>query len=253
LNPIPIIHIGPPKTASTSLQTAVIPKLDRPYQIGPDWCQALMRGEPYQAPPPLPDLIVSSESLGGFSVLPPGAIAERLAETFKTGRVIFVRRQAIELCYSLYRQRLINFAANLGTFFAAGGTPRRAVTIDNYFDSALATYKSSGIEYFAVISTERIRAAFEPHFEFKVIEYDLIKDEPAALARAFSEACGAPVDVELPPENKSYYGRMETILAAAPPEVPRAIVNQTMDYYVSSRLSRDREDFLRSWPATGRV
>src|SRR4051812_10579020 len=103
----PVLHIGPPKTATTSLQESVIPHLGRPYQVKPDWVRNLTDSPVFASPALLPPgVIISDERIGGFMKFSPDVIAARFAQVFKSAQVIYVARDPVALFYSLYRQTL---------------------------------------------------------------------------------------------------------------------------------------------------
>src|SRR5579872_5536853 len=99
----PLIHIGPPKTGSTSLQKFLIPQLGRPFEIWPAWARALARKKTFDAPAALPkNFILSGEGLGDFVIFPPTVIADRLSHVFSDATVIWVHRNPLDHFYSWY-------------------------------------------------------------------------------------------------------------------------------------------------------
>ena len=98
------IHIGPSKTASTSLQ-AIMPLLGRPYVIGPDWARTLARAPgvlKFKSVTVPPGTIISDQGLGDFDFHPPRVIADRLSQGFGRCTVIYVIRDYRERLKSLY-------------------------------------------------------------------------------------------------------------------------------------------------------
>src|SRR5262249_21138034 len=104
-----ILHIGPPKTASTSLQKHLIPRMGLPYQIKPPWSRQLARDAVFELPE-ISDhnLLLSDEELGHCFSLPAKIVSERLSQIFSAGAVIWIKRNPLEWFISIYRQYLFN-------------------------------------------------------------------------------------------------------------------------------------------------
>jgi hypothetical protein len=99
-----IFHIGPSKTASTSLQ-AIIPTLGRHYDIKPEWMRSLTRktivskGDFPQLPP---GTTVSDEVTGDFVGLTPSVVSDRIFNIFGRSIIVLVHRDPEERIQSLY-------------------------------------------------------------------------------------------------------------------------------------------------------
>src|SRR5579871_2943396 len=147
-----VLHIGPPKTATTSLQESVIPHLGRPYQIKPDWVRSLIRNLQVQVPQDLPfNVIVSDESIGEFGYLPPTETSEKLRSVIGGGRVIYSVRDPLEYFYSLYRQKLVNTVLIQDKTLGLHGRYASPRTADSTFDVFLGFYRDGGRGFFATI------------------------------------------------------------------------------------------------------
>jgi len=246
-----IIHIGPPKTASTALQNAIIPQLGRPFLIKPDWLRPLCHKTDYPTPDISnlpPDIIISDEIIGAFATFSPETVADRLARVFRTATVVFVKRDNVELFYSLYRQILTNVAHVQGKTAAQGKPLTFApVTIDSYFDKNLRSYRGGRHGFFAVIRDDAVRFVFERYFTFRVVEFDLLKTRPSEFVSAFSLACGCKHVAEMPVENKTEESNFVELVNSLPPQVPKS---QLIDCYLS-KLSPDRENYIRNFAMLG--
>lgn len=186
-----MLHIGPPKTATTSLQESIIPFLGRPFQIKPAWVKDVSRKKAFRAAVDVPaGAIVSDERLGSFWTFPPTVIADRLSVLFEKSTIIYTRRSPTELFYSFYRQVLMNSLA-LWPDVANAEQRLRAGSADEFFNHTLTQFQRSGIGFFAMVDVPRVRAAFERYFKFEVIDFDLLKSAPAAFVEAFTVASGS--------------------------------------------------------------
>ncbi len=186
----PVLHIGPSKTASTSLQ-AIIPKLGRPFLIKPVWAKALCR-EPV-APQLMggfrEGLILSAEILGDFEVFPAPVISQRLLDVFGPSIVVFVHRDPEERLRSFHAQFLKN-------------NPGRTDTLEA-FKAWMLKGLPRGLGFFAASDIAAVQKDFHQH-DFRVVDYALLKTDPQAFLRAFCEACEAEMpDVGLPHMNAS--------------------------------------------------
>lgn len=183
---LPVVHIGPSKTASTTLQKQVLPFLGRPYKITPQWLRLLSRSPEFTPPEAstVPDgMIFSAEMVGDFPGCPPAEVARRLMSVLGVCRIVFVEREPIELFASLYQQYLVN-NQNLIT---RGYVP---LTPDALFDHFHAEYVKNGTGIFATINVPAVEEAFYP-CEFVTIPYALLEDDGGAFGSAFALACGA--------------------------------------------------------------
>lgn len=247
----PVIHIGPPKTATTSLQDAVIPYLGRPYQIKPDWAWQLARQPAFEAPAGLaPDVIVSHESLGDFAAFRPEVIAARLGQVFKDAVVVFAQRDPLDLFYSLYRQKLINTVVISGERLAAGAraiVPRRA---DTFFDSELQRFRKDGIGFLAMLKFEANRRIFAERFDVQTLPFELLRSAPDAFVSAFTDVCGGGPTLRLPRANETNVTLMENALSASPLNANPALRERYIDFYRAPVLTDDRAHFIRNWSQT---
>lgn len=245
---IPVVHIGPPKTATTALQEGVIPRLDRPFQIKPQWANDLARKPAFEHPAPLPaNIIISDEALGDFSGFVPQVIVERLAQVFTEARIIFVERDPVDLFYSFYRQRLVNGAVMSTKYLMTKGTVFIADTIDGFFDTEFERFKTRGVGVFAMVASKVNQALFAKRFDVHAIKFDLLQSAPKAFVKAFVDLCGGGPELELPIANQSGSSVIEAALAQSPFQAQPKICQRFRDYYSASLLTPDREDFIRSW------
>ena len=248
----PVIHIGPPKTATSSLQEAVIPHLGRPFQIKPDWMRSLCRDDHF-TPPVLPsNVIVSDERVGGFGRFSPAATAERLAQVFDRGVVVRVRRNPLDLFYSSYRQAIGNAALLLSQttvppgLQTSDGKPLPPNLPDKYFDFHLKQYRAHRCGFFAILDEAGIRRAFEPRFTVASLDFDLLGGDTGAFVSAFTDACGCADTVKpsFVHANRTDAATLEAELDAAPVSLPPALRTLYLNYYRHGRLSPDRADYL---------
>lgn len=244
----PVVHIGPPKTATTSLQDGVIPRLGRPYQIKPDWARALARHQTFHPPKIAGDVIVSDEILGDFATFVPQVIAERLATVFDDAVIVLVRRDPVDLFYSLYRQKLINAISLSASLIANENQVYVPLSTDAFFDAELAKYRKSKTGFFALIQFEKNKADFATRFDVEVIDFAILRSAPAAFARSFVDLCGGGPQVDLPHENSSGDFTIENALAASPLTRWPKLVHRYRDLYKTSVLGAQREGFIRAWP-----
>jgi hypothetical protein len=185
----PILHLGPSKTASTSLQD-IIPLLGRPYIIKPMWARALARLTTIDLPGrgDFPEgVLLSDEGLGDFTYLPPLTIAKRLLTLFGPSIVVYVHRESSERLRSLYNQALTN-GVHYDTFEEFEALQRKAFKAER--------------GHYVTQELDALRVAFAPH-EFRVVQFNLLARDPRAFLKAFCDACGVPVpDVDLPHANR---------------------------------------------------
>ena len=241
----PVIHIGPPKTASTSLQSAVVPFLGRPFLIRPEWTYDLAKGRPFDPGAVPADVLLSDEILGEFFGLRPQAIAESLRRVFRNGGlVIYVSREPVAHLMSYYRQQLVNSLSQLkeGSTPEELGTPS---TLDHYFDVMADIYRKHGTGPFAMMLIGRVRRAFEQHFEFLDLPYDLLTEQPAEFVGRFGAACGTQCNIPLPRENAASGEMFERLLVAASNGVSEKYLAPWRLAYAAPQLSTDRTRFLR--------
>lgn len=247
-----IIHIGPPKTGTTALQETVIPHLGLPFQSKPDWMKALIAAPEFAPPATRPDgVIFSDENLGGFFHFPPDMIAQRLAAVFGSALVLFVRRDPVELFYSLFRQALINtvgFVKKAAPVYRTG-KPEDA---NGFFDKQIAQFQKMHCGFFAIIDADAVRTAFEKHFELQLLDFALLKSDPAGFVARFADACGSSARPILGKVHQSERATMEKVLATLPLDTPAYVRSSYLETYENGRLSPDREDYLLNWPRSGR-
>lgn len=184
-----VIHIGPPKTATTSLQDSVIPLLGRPFQIKPLWARAVSRRSQFPAYVDVPSgAIVSDEGLGSFWKFSPTVIADRLSVLFEKSTVIYTRRDPTEMFYSFYRQTLMNNLAIQRVVTATKGKPLQPVSADAFFDYSSTALREFGTGFFAVIDVPAVQTAFERYFKFEIIDFGLLRSAPDAFVESFAVA-----------------------------------------------------------------
>lgn len=245
----PVAHIGPPKTATTSLQNGIIPNLGRPFQIKPGWAKSLARDQVFVPPRDLPaGLVVSDEALGDFASLPPEVIATRLGEVFDAAVVVMVERDPLEIFYSLYRQKLINGVSTAVKALAATGKYFVPHSANQFFDDELRKFHKRACGFFALIQFKNTCAVFGRRFDVEVIEFDLLRAKPQAFVEAFSAICSCKTDIALPHENKAARTVMETELGGVSETLPDVLRARFLNLYTSSTLTSDREDFIRNRP-----
>jgi hypothetical protein len=192
-----IVHIGPPKTGTTSLQSSIIPRLGLPYQIKPKWSYNLARQEHFETPEIIADhFIVSDETLGEYLIFSPQVICERLALIFKSATIVWVRRDPLKQFYSLYKQGLINTLLKFG---ASGKVPSQSEIMgpDRLFDVLKKQYLRGQSGFFASIDQKLNARAYERHFDFRVLNFDELERSPSAFVATFAEICGKK-DLHLP-------------------------------------------------------
>jgi hypothetical protein len=247
----PIIHMGPPKTATTSLQDGVIPHLGRPYQIKPVWARDLARNPAFEPPRGVADdVIVSDELLGDFAMFPPQVIAGRLERVFSDAVVVLTYRDPLELFYSLFRQRLINGVRGAAMIFAEKKYWPSPNGPNAVFDIELQRFREEGRGFFSMIRFKTNRDIFVKKFDVEVLDFDLLRKKPQTFAGAFAEICGsrkiAPV---LPHANKAESNLMEAALAEYGVATTSELYSHFLGFYNTPTITKDREDFIRSWSA----
>jgi hypothetical protein len=239
----PVIHIGPPKTASTTIQSAIIPQLGRPYAIKTPWTSALAEGR-IENIPALPDnIVVSDERLGQFRDLAPAEIARSLAQVFPHARIIHIARETVDLFYSFYRQSLIN---NVAIAMRPAGKAKLIypATADGFFEASSHQFARSGCGFIAMIRNADIAEAFQRRFDFQSLPFEMLMSEPRRFARTFAHLCGCDLEVDLPSQNASDVGAFETYLKQAADRMPSDLINVYRDYYESSLLSWNNQEKL---------
>lgn len=242
--PKPIVHIGPPKTASTTLQEIVIPHLGRPFQIKPEWTKLLVRVPEIVLPDRQlePDIIISDEALGEFLAFPPEIVSQKISHVIPGAKILFIERSPLELFYSLYRQRLVNMAYGLAKDPALNPKPA-----DRFFQIQEQEHIQFGAGFFSMISVHRIKKAFEKFFEYQSIQYGLLAKSPRQFVAEFAAACGTSLDVELPKLNQASKTAIEQALEGLK-MIPEDRKKLFVDLYENSRLSPERETIIREWP-----
>src|SRR5437016_3291761 len=101
-----VLHVGPNKTGTTSLQS-IIPRLGRPYSIGPDWVKPFCRLPELAHVPQIavaPGTIISAGLIGEFDNLAPDVIAKRILAVFGPSIIIYVHRNPEERMESFYNE-----------------------------------------------------------------------------------------------------------------------------------------------------
>lgn len=242
-----VIHIGPPKTATTSLQASVIPQLGLPFEIKPGWARDIARaGNCVLTPRHDRDIIASEELLGDFEMYPPAALAARLASMFDEATVVFCVREPLELFYSLYRQRIINEIL-LQKQALKEAWRYEPATPAQFLASRWAHFRSSGTGFFAMIDTDAVKAAFARHFTFRTFDFAALHRDPAAFANTFAGLCGRPFSGVLSWENRTTTAKLEDALAQLPPEAPDGLADRYRMFF-ALRLSAECEEFITIGP-----
>jgi hypothetical protein len=241
------IHLGPPKTATTSLQNSVIPHLGLPYEIRPDWTRRVARADIFSgAIRPESDLIVSDELLGDFARFPPEVIADRLATVFRQATVLYAMRDPLELFYSLYRQRLIN-EIGLQAGLILRGKMFYPVNPAEFLAAQWSDCRERGAGFFATVDINRVRAAFERHFCFKTFDLDHLADDAQAFARSFAAACGQPFSATMSWDNETTVAKLETALAQLPASTPDGLADRYRHFFAMP-LTPAFEEFVAIGP-----
>ncbi len=244
-----IIHIGPPKTATTSLQESIIPALGRPYQVKPAWTRNLANEARFDPPRDLPlGVIVSDERLGGYLLNSPETIADRLSQVFADAIVVCVIRDPVELFYSLYRQRLLNGVALQRASLAQFGKLVEPGTADQYFDWQREEYSNFKRGFFATINLNSVQLAYTRYFEFHTVDFDLVRTNADAFVSAFAQACDISASPSISHANKTEVESMRAQLANEAKVLPPFYQRRYLEYFASPQLSSHREDFIRDWP-----
>lgn len=239
-----VLHIGPPKTATTSLQECVIPYLGKPFQIKPNWTRPVCRSKSFEVPELPPDIVVSDERLADFLVFSPHVIAERLAQIFKNALVLFVRRNPLEHFYSVYRQALLNTASG----FATNGV-RRPIAADQFFDKELERFQNAGVGFFAMNNASELAEAFGQFFDIKMFDFDNLKLDSAAFVNEFAAACAGEsiANPNLTHKNQSDVKLLASALHSVSDRSP-ALHFLYLEKYIGCQLSEDRAEFLTREP-----
>jgi hypothetical protein len=241
------IHLGPMKTATTSLQNSVIPHLGLPYEIRPAWTRALARADTFSGPlRPESALIVSDELLGDFARFPPEIIADRLVTVFRHATVLFGLRDPLELFYSLYRQRLIN-EIHLQADLIPRGKMFQPVTPAEFLAAQWSECGERGAGFFAVVDINRVRAAFERHFCFKAIAFDQLAENSQAFAHAFAAACGQPFTSTMSWDNATTVAKLEVALTRLPDTAPDGLADRYRLFFTMP-LAPEFEEFVAMGP-----
>jgi hypothetical protein len=243
----PVIHIGPPKTGSTAIQSGLIPLLGRPYEIKTHWSSALASAQDVEIPPLPSNVIISDEALGRFKTKPPEKIARKLSDAFPGAVIIYVRRSPVDLFYSVYRQGLINGIAALlkpeETQLILPPTP------NVFFDESVKQYKRFRCGLLAMIGFGQVRAAFEPFFDFNVLDFDQLANAPREFTRTFAAICGENLDAELQYENVATTDALESFLSSVKEKMPPQLQDVYREYYSYALLTMDRQEQLCEFAA----
>lgn len=244
-----VVHIGPPKTATTSIQNSLLPRLGRPYLIKPDWIKALTKSDSFTAPKLPSNVVISDESLGEFNAAAPAIIAARLASLLPDAIVIYVARDPVELFKSYYRQKILNTVSGLSGHIANGHVPPPMKAAD-YLNLMQKFYSRQGIGFFATIDIPALRAAFTSPFQFVVLDYALLAADQPAFVRSFCAACGVDAEFPIVQDNISSLQRLNKMLLNAPDEIPKDFLERWRADYEKPLLSTDQEAHLRNFSQT---
>ena len=236
-----MLHAGPAKTATKSIQKYLVPSLGRPFQVKPAWTKAVARGREFTPPAPLPaGSIISDENLADFAVLPPTHVAERLARITDGGVVVIVARSPVERFYSLYRQNFIN--ALVGVRAQPTWLDRaRLLTINERFELDRRLFTERGIGFFKVEDHDDVETAFRKYFDFVRLPYALLGTDPARFVAQFCKACGAaPLDIPLGAENVGSVERVDALLNAWPCPIAESLKESLRTLYLEPLSARQR-------------
>lgn len=241
------IHIGPPKTATASLQKSIFPALGVPFENRPAWTRALARDPAFAMPPrDDSDLIVSDEMLGDFAAVSPERLAARLASIFAKAKILFCVRDPLESFYSYYRQRVMT-EIELQSQALRKGFRYEPVTPAQFLASQWAELGRSGSGFFATIDTARIKAAFERHFSFQTLNFALLRRDPDAFAASVIAACGGGGVAKISWENKTSAAKLEEALALLPAEAPAGLADRYRAFF-QMELTPEYEEFVAIGP-----
>jgi hypothetical protein len=250
----PILHIGPPKTASRLLQEQVIPRLGRPYLINPNWSKRFARDIAETVPNALPDdVIVSDAMLGDFAAAPPALVADRLARLSGGGRVVYVVRSPEDLFVAIYRQKLIEGIPNLRDYLRGQFPIHWPFSPDLYLARQYKAYQQRGLGFFAMTNVAEVRAAFRRHFDFVTVDFDLLESEPCAFVDAFADACDARLVHTLPWRPTDHAARIQKALAVVAPVATPRLARQLERFYLEPTLKPQHQKLLRTHSREHRV
>ena len=240
----PVLHVGPAKTATKSIQKYIIPNLGRPFQVKPAWAKTLARGEIFAPPATLSnDAIISDENLADFAVFAPAKIAERLAQVANGGLVLLITRDPLERFYSIYRQNFMNALAHIRDQPSKLGRAR-LLSIDERFELDRRLYNEHGIGFFKTEDHDEVEAAFRKYFDFVRLPYGLLRTNMPQFVAQFCKACDcAPLDITLGHENITSIDRLEDVLSHWPCPVAQPVLDALKRLYLEP-LSADRAEIL---------
>lgn len=235
------VHIGPPKTATTSLQNSVIPYLGMPFEVHPPWTRSVARAPEVQFPVRTDqELIVSDEILGEFAAYPPDKVAARLAAIFPSAVIILCQRDPLSLFYSYYRQRVVNDVSLRARAMPAYFEPATPV---QFLARQWMEFCETGRGFFAMSDIERVRAAFATRFIVRTVDFALLARRDGTFERSFAAACGRSFGGPMSWENASSAVALDEAVAKLPPETPARMIDLFRGIF-AAKLPRDIEEFV---------
>ena len=233
----PVIHIGPSKTASTTLQATVIPNLGRPYQIKPNWTKAIARAVNLEIDERVQlkdEAIVSHENLGDFVWVPAQVTAQRILDAVGPATIVFVRRRSVDRFISFYRQMLLHQG------WTGHGKPYSA---NEAFDVAMRESNQKRMGVLTSFDLKFVKSAFS-NFDFNVVDFDLLKEGFSVFANSFCEACGVHNSTTFPShENES----SEKLFEESSVIMTTKFVSMYREYYMNPNLSESRKEMLATF------
>lgn len=246
----PIVHIGPPKTGSTSIQETLLPKLGRPLEDRPQWTRDLTRSEVFQPPRHLTnDVIVSDEALGEFARIRPEAVLKRLRQVFTDAIIVIVIRPTADLFLSYYKQQVVNSVPYVHSSLKDGKATIFPRTANDFFDFHKKNYEQHGIGFFAMTNFPQTISVFQQAYKVVTLPFRLLIDDPSEFSKQFAQACGSTETVAVQHLNKTVDDKLEDALQKVADTLPAKYVRSLTYLYNSPELSEDRHRFLQTWGA----
>ena len=176
-----VLHIGPSKTASTSIQ-AIIPLLGRPYLIKPEWAKLVGQGPLSSKSKRLdvpPEAIISCEQWGDCEIRP-RILAARFHVLFGPCTAVLVHRDAEDRLASFYR------------FTHGKPWAHQYESLEAFKAHHQELYTRSKRGLYATADLDLMRATYaELGHELKVVDFNLLRTAPRSFLEAFCRACGA--------------------------------------------------------------
>lgn len=240
-----VIHIGPPKTASTSIQNSLLPQLGLPFLVKPEWARELASPDDFTVPEVPANAVVSDEYLGEFLRAPPEVVCARLARVFPAGgRIVHVHRDPVALFSFYYRQKIVNTAAGAEKLLRGGMTPVKT-DANAFFDEHVGKRRESGTGFMVMADSRKVRATFAARFEVVEMDFERVRTDSRRFAAKFCEACGIPAGIEISQDNVTSADDLESWIARAPALVPADIIAFWREAFARPQLSESRLAVLR--------